>query len=44
MSSVHKMEHPEELQDKIEDQIERLEEGLDKISHHDREKDKDAGG
>ena len=41
---VHKMEHPEELQDKIEDQIERLEEGLDKISHHDRQKDKDAGG
>ncbi len=38
---VHKIEHPEELQDKIEDQIERMEEGIEKLTHHEREKDGD---
>lgn len=36
--SVHKLEHPEEMTDKIEGQMEKIEEGLDRMSHKD-EKD-----
>ncbi len=35
---AHKMEHPEEMTEKIEGQMEKIEEGLDKISNKD-EKD-----
>lgn len=34
---VHKIEHPEELNEKIEDQMEKFEENLEKITHHDQE-------
>ena len=30
---AHQMEHPEEMTDKIEDQVERFEEGLEKLKH-----------
>lgn len=39
---VHKMEHPEEITEKIEGQLEKIEEGLDKIQHKDDE-EKPAG-
>lgn len=37
---VHKMEHPEELQDKIEEQFEKVEESIEKLTHHDKEDEK----
>jgi threonine/homoserine/homoserine lactone efflux protein len=33
--TTHKLEHPEEMTGKIEEQADRIEEGLDKISHKD---------
>ncbi len=35
--SAHKLEHPEEVTDKIEGQIEKFEEGIDKITHHEKD-------
>ncbi len=35
--TVHKLEHPEEITDRIEGQVERIEESLDKITHHKEE-------
>ena len=33
--AVHQLEHPEELQSKIEEQAEKIDEGLDKLAHKD---------
>jgi threonine/homoserine/homoserine lactone efflux protein len=37
--AVHKLEHPEEVTHRIEEQVEKIEHGLDKIGHHDKEGD-----
>lgn len=34
--TVHKLEHPEEMTDKIEGQVDKIEDGLDKLSHHEK--------
>lgn len=34
--AVHKLEHPEEVTHHIEEQFEKIEEGLEKITHHDK--------
>jgi len=35
--AVHKLEHPEEVTHQIEGQIEKFEEGIDKITHHEKD-------
>ena len=35
--TAHKLEHPEEVTHKIEGQIEKFEEGIDKITHHEKD-------
>ncbi len=35
--TVHKLEHPEEVTQHIEDQFEKFEDGLDKITHHEKD-------
>jgi hypothetical protein len=37
--AIHKLEHPEEVTHHIEEQIEKFEEGLDKITHKDKDKE-----
>lgn len=36
--AVHKMEHPEEMTHKIEEQMGKIEEGIDRITHHEKDK------
>ena len=37
-ATVHKLEHPEEMTDKIEGQMDRIEESLEKIAHDEKNK------
>ena len=37
-STMHKLEHPEEVTQHIEDQYDKFEDGLEKITHQDKEK------
>jgi len=37
-STMHKLEHPEEVTQHIEDQYDKFEDGLEKITHHEKDK------
>ena len=36
--AVHKLEHPEEMTEKFEDQMDKIEEGFERITHEERDK------